>query len=55
MKKTIVVVGAGKGLGNGAAEKFGNNDFRVILMSRDEEHLKEYAADFAAKGIEVYT
>ncbi len=55
MKKTIVVVGAGKGLGNGVAEKFGNNDFRVILMSRNEDHLKEYAADFAAKGIEVHT
>lgn len=55
MKKTIVVVGAGKGLGNGVAEKFGNKDFRVILMARSEEHLKKYAADFAAKGIEVYT
>lgn len=55
MKKTIVVIGAGKGLGNGVAEKFGNNDFRVILMARSEEHLKEYAADFTAKGIEVYT
>ena len=55
MKKTIVVVGAGKGLGNGVAEKFGSNDFRVILMSRSEEHLKEYANDFTAKGIEVYT
>ena len=55
MKKTIVVVGAGKGLGNGVAEKFGSNDFRVILMARSEDHLKEYAADFATKGIEVYT
>ena len=55
MKKTIVVVGAGKGLGNGVAEKFGNNDFRVVLIARNEEHLKEYAAEFTAKGIEVYT
>ena len=55
MKKTIVVVGAGRGLGNGVAEKFGGNDFRVILMARSEGHLKEYATDFAAKGIEVYT
>ena len=55
MKKTIVVVGAGKGLGNGVAEKFGSNDFLVILMARSEEHLKEYAADFEAKGIEVHT
>ena len=55
MKKTIVIIGAGKGLGNGVAEKYGNNDFRVVLMARSEEHLKEYAADFEAKGIEVYT
>ena len=55
MKKTIVVVGAGKGLGNGVAEKFGSNDFRVILMARSEEHMNEYAADFAAKGIDVHT
>ena len=55
MKKTVVVVGAGQGLGNGVAEKFGSNDFRVTLMARSEAHLKEYAADFAAKGIEVYT
>ena len=55
MKKTIVVVGAGRGLGNGVAEKFGGNDFQVILMARSEEHLKEYAADFAAKGVEVHT
>ena len=55
MKKTIVVAGAGRGLGNGVAEKFGGNDFRVVLMARSEEHLKEYAADFTAKGIEVYT
>lgn len=55
MKKTIVVVGAGQGLGNGVAEKFGSNDFRVVLMARSQAHLNEYAADFAAKGIEVHT
>ena len=55
MKKTIVVVGAGKGLGNGVAEKFGSNDFRVVLMARNAEHLDFYAEGFKAKGIEVYT
>ena len=55
MKKTIVVVGAGKGLGNGVAEKFGNNGFRVVLMARNPESLKAYAEEFTAKGIEVYT
>ncbi len=55
MKKTIVVVGAGKGLGNGVAEKFGKSGFRVILMARSEERLKKYAADLAAHGIETHT
>lgn len=55
MKKTIFVIGAGRGCGNSVAEKFGREDFRVVLISRSEEHLSEYAADFAAKGIEVYT
>lgn len=55
MKKTIIVVGAGRGLGNGIAEKFGSCGFRVILLARSAEHLRDYAAAFAAKGIEVYT
>lgn len=38
MKKTMVVLGAGNGCGNRVAEKFGTNDFRVILMSRSKEH-----------------
>lgn len=55
MPKTIIVVGAGKGLGNGVAEKFGTNGFRVILMARNESHLKSYASEFSSKGIEVHT
>ena len=55
MKKTVFVVGAGKGLGTAAGRKFGENDFRVVLMARNENSLKAYAEDFAAKGIEVYT
>lgn len=55
MKKTIFVLGAGKGCGNRVAEKFGMNDFRVILMARSEEHLAEYKKEFDDKGIEVYT
>lgn len=55
MKKTIFVLGAGNGCGNRVAEKFGKNDFRVVLMSRNEEHLDDYEKEFAQKGIEVYT
>ena len=32
-KKTIVVVGAGQGLGNHVAKRFGKEGFRVVLMA----------------------
>lgn len=55
MKKTIFVLGAGNGCGNRVAEKFGQNGFRVVLMSRNAEHLAAYEKEFKDKGIEVYT
>ena len=55
MKKTIFVLGAGNGCGNRVAEKFGKNDFRVVLMARNAEHLAAYEAEFKEKGIEVHT
>ena len=55
MKKTIFVLGAGNGCGNRVAEKFGKNGFRVVLMSRNAEHLAAYEKEFKGKGIEVYT
>ena len=56
MKKTIFIVGAGKGLGNAIGRKFGANDFRVVLiMSRNAENLKAYEQEFKSDGIEVYT
>lgn len=55
MKKTIFVLGAGNGCGNRVAEKFGLNNFRVVLMSRNSNHLKDYENEFKKKGIEVYT
>ncbi len=54
-KKTIVIVGAGKGCGNHVARKFGKEGFRVILMSRNSEHLKQYKEEFKAQNIEVDT
>ena len=52
--KNIYVIGAGKGLGNGVAEKFARNGFKVILMARNAERLESYVKDFAAKGLEVF-
>lgn len=53
--KKIFIVGAGKGLGNGVAEKFANENFQVILISRNEKKLAEYKKNFAEKNIEVET
>lgn len=55
MKKTIFVLGAGKGLGTAIGRKFGKEGFRVVLMARNAESLKIFADQFAAEGIEVYT
>ena len=54
-KKTIVVVGAGQGLGNHVAEKFAKENFRVVLVARRSEALAEYQKEFEARGIEVST
>lgn len=54
MKKTVIVVGAGKGLGNSIARKFGKNDFRVVLMARSKDKMEEYARDMVRDGIEAY-
>jgi short-subunit dehydrogenase len=55
MKKTIIIIGAGKGLGNAVAKKFGQNDFRVVLVARNENSLKAYEEGFRKEGIEVFT
>ena len=55
MKKIIFVIGAGKGLGNGVAEKFAQENFQVVLISRSEKNLAEYKKHFAEKNILVET
>lgn len=55
MKKTVFVVGAGKGLGNAVARQFAAHDFRVVLMSRHAEHLSAYQQSMQDEGIEVDT
>ena len=52
-KKTIVVVGAGKGLGNHIAERFAKEKFRVVLAARNADALVEYQKDFEDKGYDV--
>lgn len=54
MKKTIYIIGAGPGLGNHIAKKFGKKDFRVVLMARNEKSLENYKIEFEKMNIETY-
>lgn len=55
MKKTVIVVGAGNGLGNAVAREFAKHDFKVALISRRKARLDAYEAEFKKDGIEVCT
>lgn len=55
MKKTLILIGAGKGLGNAVAKEFASHDFRVVLIARNKESLDEYSNEFKAEDYEVYT
>lgn len=52
MKKTIIIIGAGKGLGNHIGKIFGRNGFRVILMARNQTALEKYQREFTTENIE---
>ena len=54
MKKNIVVVGAGQGLGNAIAKHFGKNDFRVILIARNVEKLNAHKQELEKDSIETF-
>jgi NADP-dependent 3-hydroxy acid dehydrogenase YdfG len=51
MEKTIVVLGAGRGLGAGVARTFGANGYRVALVARHSKPLAEIASTLSADGI----
>lgn len=52
-KKTVVVIGAGPGLGNAVAARFGREGYRAALVARRAEALKEYVTELASAGIEA--
>jgi short-subunit dehydrogenase len=54
-KKTLILIGAGPGLGNAIAREFGKHDFRVALIARNADRLKTYEDELAALGYEVMT
>ncbi|MFJ5901135.1 SDR family NAD(P)-dependent oxidoreductase [Streptomyces sp. NPDC093064] len=52
--KTIVVVGAGPGVGLEVARRFGRAGYRVGLVRRSQAGLDEMIADLTAEGIQAY-
>ncbi|MGM1019840.1 MAG: SDR family NAD(P)-dependent oxidoreductase [Bacillota bacterium] len=51
--KTMVIIGAGPGLGFSLAKTFGKHGFRIALVSRTQEKLDQYAEQLNKMGIEA--
>ncbi|WP_423215352.1 SDR family NAD(P)-dependent oxidoreductase [Streptococcus equinus] len=51
--KTFIEIGAGRGLGNAVARKFASEGYKVVLMSRSLENLKNYQNEFKEQGFDV--
>lgn len=54
MNKIIFIIGAGSGLGMGAAKIFGRHGFTVVLMARNGARLSQEAEALRAEGIEAH-
>ena len=53
MKKLITIIGAGPGISQGVAEKFGKENFKIALISRTESKLQEQVMELAKIGIDA--
>ncbi|HBG58035.1 MAG TPA: short-chain dehydrogenase [Porphyromonadaceae bacterium] len=51
--KTMVIAGAGEGLGLSLAKVFGQKGFQVALIARNEEKLQSMVAELQDRGIEA--
>jgi short-subunit dehydrogenase len=53
MSRTVVVFGAGTGLGAAVARRFGREGYRVALVARDLGRLESLVATLAGEGVEA--
>ncbi|MEA5053890.1 MAG: SDR family NAD(P)-dependent oxidoreductase, partial [Propionicimonas sp.] len=51
---TIVVCGAGPGLGRSVARRYGREGYEVVLVARHAEPLESFAAELAEAGITAH-
>lgn len=54
MSKTIMIIGAGPGIGQSVARRFGREGWSIVLTGRSRERLAVLAAELAADGIAVH-
>lgn len=54
MSKSITIVGAGPGIGQAVAEKFGREGWTIVLIARSVTRLSAMAAELQAKGIKAF-
>lgn len=52
--KNLIIIGAGPGLSNGLAEKFGKEGFAIGLISRNDKKLNEQVSDLSQQGIDAH-
>src|SRR5271168_4850485 len=52
--KTLVVVGAGPGLGLAVARKFGRNGYRAVMVARRRESVDSLVKTLEAEGLEAH-
>jgi NAD(P)-dependent dehydrogenase (short-subunit alcohol dehydrogenase family) len=55
MSKSILIVGAGPGIGQAVARKFGGEGWTVALIGRSADRLASLGAELSATGIAVHT
>ncbi|GAB4346944.1 MAG: SDR family NAD(P)-dependent oxidoreductase [Flammeovirgaceae bacterium] len=51
MQKLITIIGAGPGISQGVAEKFGKEGFKIALIARTESKLQEQVKQLESLGI----
>ncbi|MFD9893242.1 SDR family NAD(P)-dependent oxidoreductase [Amycolatopsis sp. NPDC059027] len=54
MSQTIAVFGAGPGLGQAVARRYGQAGYEVVLVARRQEPLERFAEELAAAGITAH-
>ncbi len=51
--KTLVIVGAGKGLGLSVAKRFGRENFQIAIIARNTQNLQSMVDELNKSGIEA--